>query len=366
MKAVRVAALVGLALLPAAHLAGQEATGRAGAVTIGGRLHTQFATTSVDDGPPADIFQRRARLEVDIRLGDRLDARVMPDFAGGRTALQDAYLRFRVAPALRFSLGQFKRAFDLFELDSSTELPLVERDGRIPGLSDCPGVGSICSYSRLTEDLGFAGRDAGVRLDGRLTETVSYEATITNGEGINVRDVNEGKSYSARVTVAATDRLAVGIGAALHDYFFDTPTAETDYATALSVDAKLGRYRRGPLLMGSLVWGDNWLLAEDAGDTPPRFLTAQILGAWYQPMANEDGLLAGFEPMARLSLGDPDGDSADDGGILFTPGLHVYFRNAFCEGAGCSRNRLGVNLDIYSPSQGSTQTSLKIMSYLYF
>src|SRR5690606_38657785 len=39
-------------------------------LSVGGRLQTQFATTSVDTVPPSELFIRRARLEVGIRVNE--------------------------------------------------------------------------------------------------------------------------------------------------------------------------------------------------------------------------------------------------------------------------------------------------------
>ena len=70
--------------------------------------------------------------------------------------LKDAYVTFDFAPELALTMGQFKRTFDLFELLSSTDISLIERDGRVGGVDTCTGVGGVCSYSGLTERLGFA------------------------------------------------------------------------------------------------------------------------------------------------------------------------------------------------------------------
>ncbi len=63
------------------------------------------------------------------------------------------------------------------------------------------------------------------------------------------------------------------------------------------------------------------------------------------------------EPVGRVSWGDPDTDVSDDHGWLFTPGFVVYFSG---------RNKIGLNLDIWSPATGDSETSLKAQAYLHF
>ncbi len=152
-------------LTPAALEAQTTISSRAASITIGGRLHTQYQGSSVD-GAVNDFFIRRARVIVDAAFNDFFVGRVQTDFAGGGATLLDAYVRMNIDPAFRLYVGQFKRSFDLFELHSSTDLSIFERDGRIPGFSSCTGVGRVCSLSRLTETLGYAGSDAGSKIDG--------------------------------------------------------------------------------------------------------------------------------------------------------------------------------------------------------
>ncbi len=350
----RVVILAGVACLPSgAEIAAQTVEARGSTITFGGRVHAQYFQTSVDDGPPKDLFFRRVRLTADIVINEYLDARIMPDFAGGNTALQDAYIRLKLSPSFRVSVGQFKRAFDLFEMESSTQLPLTERDGRIPGLSACDGVGGTCSFSRMTEKLQFAGRDAGIRVDGALGDGATYMLTVTNGEGVNVGDVNQGKSVSGRVVFDAGDNAQLGVFAGTHDVF-DEEAAETSYANGYGVDAKVGSYGGGTVVMASVVRGENWK-AEDASGTAPTFWAGQVTGSYYAATGSE--IVQGVEPMLRVSTANPNTDATDVGGVLVTPGAHFYFQG---------RNRFGVNADVFSPSLGDTEYSLKFMMYLYF
>ena len=152
------------------------------------------------------------------------------------------YLRLNFADDFQVSMGQFKRAFDLFELSSSTDLSVIERDGRIEGVSGCTGVDGACSYSRLTEKLGFAGRDQGLRVEASVGR-LSFQGTMTNGTGSNTADDNDSKSYSARLTFAATSNVHMSGQYGVHDYVAEGDVNE--YAEAWSADVEVGAWRDG-------------------------------------------------------------------------------------------------------------------------
>jgi hypothetical protein len=325
-------------------------TGRAGSLQLGGRLHSQYSASSIE-AADNDFFLRRARLRVDAEITDWISGTVMTDFAAGQADLQDVFVRFELSDAFNVSIGQLKRAFDLFELHSSTDLSLIERTGAIEGLAVCSGVGSICSYSRFTEQLRYAGRDQGVRIEG-ASGTLSYQVTVTNGTGIGIGDENDLKSFSGRVTLASSEVLRTSAQLAFHDYV--GPGDENATAVAWGGDVEYGTWRDGLLVQAGVVFGDNWELL-DAEDDPMGFLTLQGVASYYRPL--EGDRIVGVEPLARLSYGDPNLDGDDDGGLLFTPGVMAYFSG---------RNKIGANLDVYSPQTGDTEWSLKVQTFLYF
>jgi len=327
----------------------QDISARGADIRIGGRLHSQYSASSVA-AAESDFFFRRARLIADVTVTDLLDARMQTDFAGGKAAVQDAYLRFKFSPGFRVSMGQFKRAFDLFELSSSTDLSLIERDGRVEGVGGCEGVGGACSYSRLTEKLAYAGRDAGVRIDGSSGK-VAWVASITNGTGINTSDENDTKSMSGRLTLAATDAVTLGANLASHDYVAD---GDNERGSAWGFDFEYGGWRSGFHFQAAVAGGDNWK-SLDANGTPASFMTFQGVASYYVPI--EGGNWAGVEPLLRVSQADPNSDMVDDGGLIFTPGLMMYVSG---------KNKIGVNLDVFTPESGDTEFSFKIQSFLYF
>ena len=337
------------ALLPAPAAGQFEIDARAATITFGGRFHMQYAHSSME-AAENDFFMRRARLIADITVNDFLSGRVQPDFAGGGAELKDAYVTLDFSEAFALTFGRFKRPFDSFELASSTDLSLIERDGRVEGLTACSGVGSICSYSRFTEALGYSDRDMGVRIAGG-SGALSYQAAVTNGTG-DETDENDRKSASGRVTWAATESVSVSGQVALHDYV--DPVGDDATAAAFGADVEIGTWRSGLHVQAALVAGDNWLALDPQLD-PATFLTWQGVASYYHPL--DGARFVGVEPLARVSWGDPNLDADDDSGILLTPGVMLYV---------LGRNKIGVNLDYYAPQTGSSELSFKVQSFLYF
>ena len=336
-----------------------EISSRASSIQVGGRVHAQYATSSVGDADN-DFFLRRVRLIADITLNDFVTARVQPDFARGKIALQDVYVRLGSSSKFRVWVGQFKRAFDIFELSSSTDLSIIERDARVEGVSECSGVSGICSYSRLTEKLKYAERDQGIKIDGS-SGRMSYQFTLTNGTGINVSDENDAKSYSGRLSFAASDKVTFSAQVGVHDYLFPLVATRTergvDMKTARGVawgaDLEFGTWRDGAHIQASVIRGDNWK-SLDSNQNEATFLTTQIVASYY---SEKSGRLAGIEPLLRLSFGDPDTALGKNAGTVVTPGLMFYLQG---------KSKIGANLDVYSPQSGATALSFKVQTYLYF
>lgn len=343
--------------LPAA--AQIEVTARSSSLRLGGRLHFQVASSSAEDRTTPEFFVRRARLIADISVTDFLDGRLQPSFVIGSVQLEDAYFRLKFHRAFQLYFGQFKQAFDIFESTSSTELNVVERSGDIPGISVCPGVSGICSYGRFAARLQYGGRDTGIRADGRFGgDRWAYAVTVTNGEGIfENSDPNGRKSTSARLTFRPIGPLALSASVNIHDYAVDRGDEEVNHSTtAWNADLQWGDFRDGLVVQVGFMGGGNWKVLDEFDD-PATFFTTQAIASYYHALP-EGGRLAGIEPALRLSYGDPDTENGDDNaGFLITPGFNLYV---------FGRNRINTNLDIWAPSEGDSEWSLRMMTYLYF
>ncbi|HEY9421510.1 MAG TPA: porin [Thermoanaerobaculia bacterium] len=81
-----------------------------------------------DERPATDTFiLRRVRPIFEGTLYKIFDFRLMPDFGGGQTVLQDAYLEGKFSPRFRVRAGKFKAPVGLERLQSGTDILFVER-----------------------------------------------------------------------------------------------------------------------------------------------------------------------------------------------------------------------------------------------
>jgi hypothetical protein len=355
------AALVGLGVLSLGQLSAQEISiaGRAAKITIGGRFNAQYAVSSVDN-TAAPFFIRRARIQVDFQAGDFVYGRIEPDFGRGTAVIADGFVRLNFDPAFQLYFGQFKRAFSGFELASSTDLPLIEREATIAGIDDCAGVHGVCSFSRLAEQLQFDNRDLGLRAEGTLGSKVVYVASLTGGEGQNVADVNSGKSPSAKIGFKVTPKLTISALAAAHDFRPVSTIDSTEYAPAYGGEVEWGTWRSGLHVMGVVVHGENWKIRPATGATGPfaakDFTTGQGMISFFHPIGKPH--ISGIEPLVRVSWADPNTTTADDGATIVTPGVGLYF---------IGKNWIEANLDLYSP-EGTRPSarSFKVQVFLFY
>jgi phosphate-selective porin OprO/OprP len=133
--------------------------------------------------PQVETFLlRRVRPIFEGTVYKIFDFRIMPDFGGGTTVLQDAYLEARFTPAFRVRAGKFKPPVGLERLQSATDLLFVER--------------------ALPTNL-VPNRDLGVQLGGDLAGgVVSYALGVFNGvpDGSSAdADTNNDKDLAGRI-----------------------------------------------------------------------------------------------------------------------------------------------------------------------
>jgi phosphate-selective porin OprO/OprP len=125
---------------------------------------------------------RRVRPILQGTVAKYFDFYLNPDFGGGTTVLQDAYLDVRFTPKLRFRAGKIKTPFGIERLQSGQSLLFVER--------------------ALPNNL-VPNRDVGLQVHGELAQgAVGYQAAILNGvpDGGSVDlDTNDGKDLAGRL-----------------------------------------------------------------------------------------------------------------------------------------------------------------------
>jgi phosphate-selective porin OprO/OprP len=141
----------------------------------------------VDDNPDpgADQFYFQT-LRIDLRgtIFDHYDFRFLPDFAGGKLVVQDAYVDTRYSDALKIRFGKTKVPFGIERLQNETSTVFAQRG--------------------LPTNL-VPNRDLGVELFGELARgALAYQVGIFNGVADGASgdgDLTNGKEAAARVFV---------------------------------------------------------------------------------------------------------------------------------------------------------------------
>lgn len=315
-------------------------------LSIGGRVQTQFSTSSVDSVPVQDWALRRARLETAVRFGETVGGKLQVEFAGNRVAIKDAYMRLSFGPALNVLAGQAHRPFGLVTHTSSAMMAPIERGVRIRGLARARD-----EYV-LVSELGYSDRDVGVQLNGRLPLPLApfYAAAYTNGPAHLASGGERSYQLSARAGFRPLKSVAVAGSWGRRD-FVDAARSRGGHAWA--VDAEVGGYRPGMHLVGEVAFGDENPLEER------RFLGAQGWVAYRtRPLG---GPVDALEPLLRVSYGDPDTGrrSAGEGaGTLVTPGINLYLGGL---------NRVMLDLDLWRGAHGAPSAqSLKAQFQVAF
>ena len=165
----------------------QSADG-ANSVKLRGVLHVDGrALLSEDDTIVDDQFLlRRVRPIVEGTVGGIYDFRFTPDFAQGRTVIQDAYVTGRFAPGFQLTAGKFKAPIGLERLQSASDIRFVER-----------------AYPTQL----VTNRDIGLQVAGNLLEDrLAYQVAYLNGsnDGRSSEDfadveVNDDKEWAGRI-----------------------------------------------------------------------------------------------------------------------------------------------------------------------
>lgn len=316
-------------------------------VSFDARVHAQYEAPS-PAGAVSTFSMRRAWITLDGRFNDFVGGRLQFEALGGGTVL-DAWLTLSFSEAFVLNMGQFKRGISYFWLVPNSDLPLIERDARVSGVDDCPGVGGVCSFGNLAFRLGLNGYDPGLLMTGHLGGRASYRLTLTNGEGIDSRDANDWKSTAAQLSFDLTEGSRFGAYASFDETHFDYGSAWTP---AYGLEFEAGTWRDGGHLLVGVIRGRNWKVDKD---TP--FTAFQAMGLWYARLP-ETARFEAIEPLMRLSWArTADGDGENFSGVTITPGFMLY---AF------GRNGISTNLDIYRSSLDRTEWSLKVQAFTYF
>lgn len=295
-------------------------------IDVGARLHQQFVWFDNSEyggaaGMESGFLLRRARIEVDAWLTDRIFLRVQPSFEGGknRLRLRDAYVEVWLSPpggstGLSVRVGQEKRPFGRYELTSSNNLPSIER-GAGEGLLDQSSNGLFGDNGFLSHDVG-----ASLQLKTKLgPRGLFVKGGVYNGEGESELDVNASKSFGFRATVDVVSELDVGGSFFSHDGIV-TSGAVTDSSftnQAWGVDAQWGAVGSpGLVVIADYMWGEDATTAR----VPLRGLS--LVGAYHFRL--DSSWLYAVEPALRFDRSDPNADVDENETTIMTAGVNFY------------------------------------------
>jgi phosphate-selective porin OprO/OprP len=175
-----------------------------GELTLDGRFFTHDVTPP---GSGNTWIVRRARPIVDGTFGERFDFRFNPDFASGKTVIQDGYIAGRFLPWAVLTAGKFKQPFGMERLQFSANNRFLEL-----------GLPSDIVPNR---DLGLM--LSGIFFDDRMTYQIGWfngtlDGVSSDANAIPDVDNNDNKDLAVRLVgrpflrsdIGALQGLSVG------------------------------------------------------------------------------------------------------------------------------------------------------------
>lgn len=333
-----------LVLLDTATAAAQEdPVLRSGAarITLGGRVHTQFNTTTEEDEPAGEWLLRRVRLETRVVVNELVSGRIVPDFAGNRLSLKDAYLMLHPADGVEILAGRAHRPFSTLTQYSSLRMGPIEKGLAIRGLE-------AWDEQELLNELDYTNRDVGLQI---------FVAPDSAPAGLDAAFALLQGPLGDRAIGRHTFQLVSSVGVRPMGHL--ELRAGWSRRHFLREDSAL---TAGNALLASAGWDPPaglYLLAEaTTGDFDPtadvRFDAAHLWSGYRVPLT---GRISMIEPIVRVSHGDVSDPSIPDGTLL-TGGVNLYFGGL---------NRLMVDYDAWRASSGGNDAgSFKVMFQLAF
>jgi phosphate-selective porin OprO/OprP len=174
------------------------------ALQLSGLLQTEYEGFQ-QTGVPNTFLLHRARLDVKGDINDAWSYEIYTEFAGANPKLLDAYTSYKIAPYLKFTVGQFKVPFSLESLINDSQLEFIDRSQVVNALA-----------GRATDIIGNQnGRDIGGQVSGNFVKLkgnylFDYTFAVVNGAGYDVTtDNNNHKDIAGRFGVHPVNNLSI-------------------------------------------------------------------------------------------------------------------------------------------------------------
>jgi len=181
---------------------------------LGGFFMGQYQATFQDDNNSNSFNLRIARASLEGRVLEDFYYKMQVQFNGNTTTLGssprlvDLFAEWQRYDFFKVKVGQFKRPFTF-------ENPMNPIDQGFMGYSQ--NVQRLSGFSDRTGEHSSNGRDIGVQLQGDFLKNASgrnllhYQIGVFNGQGINVKDVDERKDIIGGVWVMPIKGMRLGI-----------------------------------------------------------------------------------------------------------------------------------------------------------
>ncbi len=150
---------------------------------------------------------RRVRLAASGKLSDNLDYKFQAEYETSVKVI-DAFLRWKISPEFGIQIGQFKLPYSQETLYGPATW-LVQDNPTV--------VSKLNGYNDLS-GLKSNGRDAGFIVYGGFLhqqddfDIIRYKAGVFNGNGINIKDNNKRKDYTALLYISPVKPLSITAG----------------------------------------------------------------------------------------------------------------------------------------------------------
>lgn len=161
----------------------------------------RYRKRELDEDATYGFQARQVRASFKLKLGKRLHTRLSAEFTDGIGTgsgirfLRTAVLEYRQSKALRLAVGRFKRPFSYLQLQSTSDLPVLDR-----GLLN----------ELVVEDSAWGDRGIGAMASGKIkAANFSWAFALTNPSPDNLS--TQGIDAIARVAWTPIDLFTVGV-----------------------------------------------------------------------------------------------------------------------------------------------------------